>query len=311
MPTVPVTPGARAGARLLRTAFPLFGAAPREIQALAPAGGAPTQIQVPSRHGSVTCLVYRPPTADQLVPPPVYVHFHGGAFIVRAPEQDDHVCRFVADAAHAVVVSVNYDTAPAVRYPVAEHQAYDIAEWIRLHGKDFGWDSARLAVGGLSAGSKLAVNICQQARDAGTPLPVALVSGYGATDMTLPPGHRTSPAKHPAVAPWLIRLMYNTYFADPAARREPLASPALDDDLAGFPPTLVMTGTLDAMAPESDCFARRLAASGVAVTHESFPESDHGFTHGKPADVARRSLELIAAHLRTAYAAAPPRPDSD
>ncbi|MFD5626657.1 alpha/beta hydrolase [Streptomyces sp. NPDC127072] len=305
MSTVSVKPGARLGARLLQTAFPLFGTPPKDIQALASREGEPTGIEVPTRHGPVRCLVYRPPNDYRLTAPPVYVHFHGGAFIVRAPEQDAHVCRYIADAAGAVVVSVDYDTAPHVQYPVAEHQAYDVAEWVRHHGHDHGWDTGRLAVGGLSAGSKLAVNVCQQARDTRTRMPVALVSGYGATDMTLPPEHRTSPAEHPAVAPWLIRLMYNTYFPNVATRDEPLASPAVDNDLAGFPPTLVMTGALDAMAPESDRFAGRLAADGVAVTHETFPASDHGFTHDKPAQVAERSLELIVDHLNAAYAITP------
>ncbi len=302
MTTLPF--GARLGARLLQASFPLIGSVPKELRDrlrdLGPGVADPAEIRVPTRHGDVRCLVYRPAPGPET--PPVYVEFHGGAFIVRAPEQDDHLCRYVAARTGAVVVTVDYDTAPRVRYPVAEQQAYDVAAWVARHGAEHGWDGGRLAVGGMSAGAKLAVNVCQQARDSGAFRPLALVSGYGATDVTLLPGERTSPEKHPAVAPWLLNLMYRTYFADAGRRSEPLASPALDDDLAGFPPALVMTAELDTMAAESDRFAVRLARAGVPVTHERFAGVDHGFTHGKPVDVAVAALDAVAAHLTKAFA---------
>ncbi|MEU8635496.1 alpha/beta hydrolase [Amycolatopsis sp. NPDC048633] len=296
-----ISVGSRLGARLLRGSFPLLGSVPKELRNLSPDVGDPAEIHVPTRHGDVRCLVYRPPRAGEDTAP-VYVEFHGGAFIVRAPEQDDHLCRYLAAHTGAVVLSVDYDTAPSVRYPVAEQQAYDVAEWAATHGDEHGWDGERLAAGGMSAGSKLAINVCQQARESGVFRPVALVSGYGAMDMTLTPPDRTSPKKHPAVAPWLLNLMYATYFPDVPRRRECLASPSLDDDLAGFPPTLIMTAELDVMAAESDRFAAKLSSAGVTVTHERFPGVDHGFTHDKPVEVAVAALDAVVAHLRTAFA---------
>lgn len=304
MPTTEISQGARMGARLLQTAFKLLSGVPKELSALAPEIGAPAEISVPTRSGPVRCLVYRPqpPRPDsQGAPPPVYVHFHGGAFIVRHPEQDNHVCRYLAQSTGAAVISVDYATAPDVQYPVAEHQAYDVTAWAHQHGGEYGWDPNRLAVGGLSAGSKLAVNACQQARDSGLFMPTGLISGYGATDMTLSPGQRTSPSKHPAVAPWLIKLMYSTYFADPATRTSTLASPTRDSDLGLFPPTLIMTGDTDSMAAESVRFADQLSAAGVAVTRHTFPDTDHGFTHNKPVSTARKALDLIAQHLVQAF----------
>jgi acetyl esterase len=195
-----------------------------------------------------------------------------------------------------------------VRYPVAEHQAYDVVAWVAAHGDQYGWDGGRLGVGGMSAGSKLAINVCQQARDSGAFRPVALVSGYGAVDMTLTPPERTSPKKHPAVAPWLLNLMYAAYFPDSSGRDECLASPALDDDLAGFPPTLVMTAELDSMGAESERFAAKLSAAGVPVTHERFAGVDHGFTHGEPIDVAVAALDTVVSHLKKAFAAVERQP---
>ncbi|MFI5888414.1 alpha/beta hydrolase [Streptomyces sp. NPDC051554] len=299
-----ISPTARIGACLLQASFGLLSSVPKAVTALAPDTGEPTVVKVPTHYGDVRCLVYRPqaPSPDAAPAlPPIYVHFHGGAFIVRRPEQDHHVCRYITATTGAVVINVDYSTAPSVQYPVAEHQAYDVTAWAVKHGAQYGWDSSRLAVGGLSAGAKLAINVCQQARDTGLFMPAALVSAYGATDMTLTPEQRSSPKKHPAVAPWLIRIMYAAYFAHPARRAQTLASPVRDEDVASFPPTLIMTGGLDTMAAESDQLAEHLTNAGVTVTHQQFPSADHGFAHNKPVATAHQSLDLIARHLNRAF----------
>lgn len=301
---------ARWGAYALRAAFWLFPRTPRQLTFR---GGdiAPSRMTVTTRHGPVRCDVYRAPeTGPGTPPPPVYVNFHGGAFIVREPRQDAHACRFIAATTGAVVINVDYATAPAVQYPVAEQQAVDVLAWVQQHGRSRGWNTEEIVVGGFSAGAKLAVNVCQQIRDDGGRMPLGLVACYPALNMTLPPGSRleTVPEARwagrpgPAVAPWLIKLMYDSYFAQAMRRHEPLASPELDTDLAAFPMTLVLTGALDSVAAEAKRFAASLARSGVDVRHRSFENSDHGMTHNLPAEVAREALELVAEHIAQAFA---------
>jgi acetyl esterase len=260
-----------------------------------------TTLWVPTRHANVRCLIYqrRQPKAGGL--PPVYISIHGGAFIVRAPAKDEDMCRFIASTTDAVVISVDYDTAPGAVYPVAEHEVYDVFQWVHRNGRRYGWDGRRLAVGGFSAGAKLAINVYQQARDAGTAVPIALVACYPALDMTLTPASRRSALRHPAVGAWLIRLMYATYFVDQAKRGQALASPALDHHLSGYPPTLLLIGGLDSLADEAEQFADKLAFAGVRVSRHYFAQSDHGFTHNAPAAVANSAAELIRSHLDQAF----------
>jgi acetyl esterase len=312
---------AKWAARALRVAFRFLPSTPRELT-LAGADIEPTSLVVATRHGPVRCDVYRSVIDERHDErPPIYVNFHGGAFIVREPRQDEHVCRFIASTTGAVVVNVDYDTAPTVQYPVAEQEAMDVVRWLRLHGDVLGWNADEIVVGGFSAGAKLAVNVCQQMRDAREAMPVGLVVCYPALNMTLEPAARAASgtktgdpdAPGPAVAPWLIALMYETYFADPACRGDRLASPELDDDLAAFPPTLVLTGGLDAVGPEAERFARALALRGVDVRHRRFEDSDHGMTHNVPSDVARSALEMIAEHVCQTIAAdlSAPSPDRE
>ena len=89
-------------------------------------------------------------------------------FIMRHPRMDDFFARFVAEECRAVVVNVDYDVAPQVRYPVAQHQAHDVAAWVADHGPELGADGDRVAVGGFSAGGNLAASAALQARDLGS-----------------------------------------------------------------------------------------------------------------------------------------------
>ncbi len=297
--------GARLAARVMRAGFTLVGSPSKSLRFATQAVADPETVTVPTRHGPVRCLLYRPPTGTG-PRPPVHVQLHGGAFIVRSPEQDDHVCRYLASDVGAAVLVPDYDTAPKVAYPVAEHQAYDVAAWAHAHGAEQGWDGGRLSVGGYSAGAKLAINVVQQARDAGAFLPVALAVGYGVTDVGLDPHARTSPKRRPAIGPRLLRLVQHVYFPDPATRAEPLASPALAPDLAGFPPTLVTTGGLDSLEADGRIFAEKLRATGADVTYHCFPDVDHGYTHKRPVETAREAITGLGDHLARAYAAANP-----
>jgi len=224
------------GAYALQLLFRVLPSTPKELM-FSGADIIPTAIWVPTRHGNVRCLVYRKRRPiDAVGSLPVYVNIHGGAFIVRAPEQ------FIASTTDAIVVSIDYDAAPRASYPVAEYEVYDVVEWIHRNDRQLGWNSSRLAVGGFSAGAKLAINVCQQARDSGSFMPIASIACYPALDMTLASTSRVSSIEKPAVAPWLINLMYNTYFVEVAKRSDPLASPGLDNNVAAYPPVLLLVG---------------------------------------------------------------------
>ncbi|OLR93630.1 alpha/beta hydrolase [Actinokineospora bangkokensis] len=266
---------------------------PAALRGLGPATPEPTEVTAPTRHGDVRVLIYRP---DGVANPPVHLNVHGGAFIMRRPEQDDFICKRVAADLGAVVVSPDYDTAPDVAFPVAEHQCADVAQWVLDSAAEHGWDASRLSVGGFSAGAKLAINVVQQARGR---FPVAaLAAVFPVVDVTPGPHDRTSPKRVPVIGPWLIKLVNSTYFADEAARTDPLASPILDDHLAEFPPTMVSTGSLDSLAVDGHRLALALTAAGVPVTHHVFRDSDHGYTHKPPLDTAGRALTELVDFLR-------------
>lgn len=257
---------------------------------------APTSVRIPTRHGPVRCDVYRPREAAG-VPPPVYVHFHGGAFIMRYPMMDDFFARHIAAECAAVVVNVDYDVAPQARFPVAQHQAHDVIAWLAQHADQLSANGSRVAVGGFSAGGNLAASACLQARDHSSCEPALQVLGVPSLDVVEDVSAKSSPLVAPMVSPALLRLVRKTYFRDRSARSDPYASPLLAPDLTGLPPAVVITGELDVLRAEGDAYARRLTDAGVEVVHQVVPSADHYFLDGDRTR-ARQTLGLVVRTMR-------------
>src|SRR5450755_2674922 len=195
----------------------------------------PDRISIPTRHGDVAALVYRPTNADterQLAAgtrPPVHLITHGGAFIVRVPQQEDNVARYLASEIGAFVVVPDYDTAPKVRFPVAEQQTYDVFRWIHENGDRMGWDSERVSVGGPSAGGKFALNVALQAIDEGGYRPVAVTSEYGVCPTSrcpTPSAPRRRTARWSAPASWTSSAGLTSPGGPDRPARLPRAAPA-------------------------------------------------------------------------------------
>lgn len=261
--------------------------------------GSTETLRVETGAGAVTCAVYRP-SEPAGTPAPVYVNFHGGGFVIARPEQDDHICRYIAAKAGCVVVNVDYSVAPQQQFPVPVTQAYDVTAWVAANGGANGWDGSRLAVGGHSAGANLTAAVCRLARDRGTFSPRLQIIDSAPLDQLADPATKRSLIAKPLLSPPLMRIFTGAYVPDPADRADPLVSPGLADDLAGLPPALVITAEHDRLRDEGDAYAKALEAAGVPVTHRVFEGVDHYFTHTGPVPAGREAIDLMATTLRTA-----------
>jgi acetyl esterase len=266
----------------------------------------PTTIRIPTRHGEVKALVYAPMDSDiarQLAEgnrPPVHLITHGGAFVIGVPKQEHNVARYLASEVGCYVVIPDYHTAPSVRFPVEEEEAFDVFRWVHEHGGEQGWDGDRVTIGGASSGGKLALSVALLAIEEGSYRPLAVSSEYAVVDVARSDESRTTTKKSPVVGPNLMKLVRETYFAG-ADLTTPGASPARHPRRAELPPTLIITAEYDTLKHESNDLAADLKSSGVLVTHREFPGVDHGFTHAKPVASAREALVMIGDHLAAAY----------
>lgn len=261
---------------------------PRYGRSLVLAGGdlpAPRRARIATRHGKVRCLVYAGTRPGR------YLHIHGGAFITRYPQMDDFWARFVVATTAAEVVLPDYDVAPQARYPVAHDQMLDVAARLA---------DVPLVVGGFSGGGNLAASVAQ--RWEGTPLRGQLL---GVPSLDVAEDARDKVRSNPGgmVDTRLLTLVRETYFRDVAARSDPVASPLLAPDVAGLPPTMIVTAEHDTLRREGDRYAARLTAAGVAVDHVVAPGVDHYFLHGAGERQAHRLMTTMAGWIAARTAA--------
>jgi acetyl esterase/lipase len=91
------------------------------------------------------------------------------------------------------------------------------------------------------------------------------------------------------------RLAWDLYLAGLAADRVPAyASPALETDYSGLPPTATFVGELDPFLDETTAYVEALRAAGVAVACRQYPGCFHGFDAIRPgARVSRAANDFL------------------
>ena len=114
----------------------------------------------------------------------VLLYLHGGGWILGNLDTHDRVMRLLADFSGARVVGVDYALSPEYKFPVAINEVRAVLDWLQAHGPDHGLDSARLGIGGDSAGANLAVSVTQLCHQQSPGLIQFLLLYYGAYGLT-------------------------------------------------------------------------------------------------------------------------------
>lgn len=225
-------------------------------------------------------------TPRQARPRAAYLQVHGGGFYMDSAARSDSRNALLADALAVAVVSVDYRLAPEHPWPAAPDDCETAARWLVEHAETL-FGTARLLIGGASAGANLAAATLLRLRDRGQVQPfVATVLQFGAYDLS-----GRSPGGRAYADEWFIRA-YAGHVDD---RTNPDISP-LYGDLRGLPPALLVVGTLDVLLEDSLAMAARLSAAGNEVDLRVYPESPHAFT-SFPTAMAAAALDGIVSWL--------------
>lgn len=251
--------------------------------------------------GGIRVRVYTP---SGQVPKPALVYFHGGGWVLGAPETIDAPCRRLANASGCVVVSVDYRRAPEHHFPVPAEDCYAATRYVAEHAKDFGVNPRRIAIGGDSAGGNLAAAVALMARDRGGPSLAFQLLIYPVMDYSFDaPSYRTFGHGY-TLTEAAMRWFWGQYLARPEDGRNPLASP-LRADLRGLPPALVLTAEFDPLRDEGEAYAARLRAAGVAAKERRYDGQVHGFFQmAGIMDQGKQAVDDAAAALRSALGVA-------
>jgi acetyl esterase len=257
----------------------------------------------PGPRGDVPVRIYRPTDEAGGAARPLFVWCHGGGWVggdLDMPEADA-TSREVCARSGAVVVSVDYRLAvEGVHHPAPLDDV--VATWTWALGSCSTWGASadRTVLGGASAGGNLAAGAALRLRDGGQALPSALALVY--------------PALHPGLAALtdeqragvgldtsaedlfrqaLSRMMEN-YLGAPISAATPEVAPALGD-LAGLPPTLIVTCEYDVLRFSGEDFAHLLDEASVECKLVMAPSVGHAHINAPWLPAAQQTFADLAA----------------
>ena len=257
--------------------------------------------RIPSPAGEIPVRVYTP---EGQGPFPVLVFFHGGGWVIGNLETHDDICRVLARAVPALVVSVDYRLAPEHPFPAAVEDSYAALCWVAENAAAIGGDPTKLAVGGDSAGGNQAAVVSLLARDRGGPRLAHQLLIYPVTDMR---GDTVSMRENGSgyFLTHDIVMWFSNHYISAQERLLPHASPLLAPDLGGLPPATVITAEFDPLRDEGEAYAARLREHGVPVELTRYDGMIHGFFTILMFRQACEAVESATSALRRAFSSQP------
>jgi acetyl esterase len=257
---------------------------------------------IPGPGGDLPVRIYRP-AGD--TPKPGIVYYHGGGWVIGGLDTHDGVCRALADAVDAVVVSVDYRLAPEHPFPAPVEDAIAGARWVSDHAADLGIDPTRLAVAGDSAGGNLAAVVAQAARDDGGPALCFQLLIYPVTDYEFDSASMHDNAEGYFLTRDDMRWFYGHYLTDPEHGPHPRVSPMQASSCAGLVPACVITAEFDPLRDQGMAYAEKMRGDGVLVEAKVYDGMFHGFfSLVEWIDAGKVAFDDAVAALRAAFARA-------
>ena len=266
--------------------------------------GAPTDLdvrdlQVAGGAGSVKARLYTPKDAPAVGPGLVY--FHGGGFVIGDLDSHDGFLRRLAAASGVRVLSVDYRLAPEHPFPAAHDDALASLRWAFDHAAEIGFDPARIAVGGCSAGGNLSASVALDLREDPSRRLAFQLLLYPATAMDQDTASRRELATGHLLTAEVMEWFGNHLAAaghPEQARAEPVKA-----DLTGVAPALVVTAGFDPLKDEGKAYAAAMNAAGSKAEHVEYAAFVHDFYTLSPFCTAvPAAIEETGAKLRAALA---------
>jgi acetyl esterase len=294
--------------RVARSPLPPYHAVPPYVArriyrdtraALAPKAPEVAEVRLLVFERRLAVRAYRPQREEVL---PALVFFHGGGWTIGDLDTHDVLCRELALGARCAVFSVDYRLAPEHPFPAAVEDCYFATEYLFRHARDLGVDASRIAVGGDSAGGNLAAVVCLLARQSGAPPLCFQLLIYPATDQRCSFTSHERNGEGYLLTREGINFFRAAYLPNAKDYDDWRASPLLAASHANLPPAFVLTAGYDPLVDEGRAYAERLAAAGLEVAYQDYPDMVHGFVlFGGVLDTANAAIAECCRRLREAF----------
>ena len=206
------------------------------------------------------------------------LYLHGGAYVAGGLTSHTPIAALVAQAAGTEAWLLDYRLAPEHPYPAAREDALTAYKEML----DWGIEPSQIIIAGDSAGGGLALSTALGIRDAGWPMPAALVLLSPWTDMSLSsPSFQHNKKREAMLTKGFLSRAAGHYCNEtnrgrPVRRQDSGVSPIFAD-LAGLPPILAHVGGDEILLDDARLVVERADAAGGEATLHVFDELWHVF----------------------------------
>lgn len=250
-------------------------------------------VAIPGLAGDIAARIFA--AQEPREPGPVMVFFHGGGFVIGDLDSHAGFCAEAARTLNMPVVAIDYRLAPEHRWPAAPDDCEAAARWIAGSPDALGLKVSSLVLCGDSAGGAMTIVTALALRDAPAAVPViAQLPIYPVVDLT-----RDYPSMAMFAEGHILTRATMDWFNDAyAADLDHLRTSPLNADLAGLPPAVVMTASLDPLRDQGRAYASALARKGIKTIFREAEGNIHGFVN------LRRAIPSSAGDVAGFFAAA-------
>jgi acetyl esterase len=236
-------------------------------------------LTIPGPAGDVPARLYAPAPRPGAAVGGLLVYYHGGGHVIGSLETHDSACRFLALHADVGVLAVDYRLAPEHPYPAAVDDSVAALAWAAENAARLGFDPARIAVGGDSAGGNLAAAVAIAAKLGDAPPPAFQLLIYPVCDYVEKRRSYETFADGFLLTAAEMDWFRNHYLPDRDAAHEWRASPLRAPDLSGVAPAYVLTAGFDPLRDEGEEYAALLLAAGVPTALRRHEGLLHSFVN--------------------------------
>lgn len=236
---------------------------------------------VASNHGGsdIRVRVFKPKGVSSSLPALFYVH--GGGYIMGNPEVALMEIEEYIRRRPCVVIAPAYRLADKHPYPAGFNDCHDTLLWMRDNAESLGITPNQYCIGGHSAGGGMTAALTLKMRETKEVTFAFQMPIYPMID------HRqaTDSATDNNVMGWNSKnskAAWDLYLRDVSGQVPIYASPSLNQDYKGLPPTISFVGDLEPFKDETIDYMKQLEAAGVPVKFQLFEGAFHAFEYFCP-----------------------------
>ena len=241
----------------------------------------------------ITYEYFTGPTAD--IPVSIYtpigassgkraalVYFHGGGWVINYITKYHAQLATIAAKTNSVVVSVNYQKAPEHKFPIPFDDCYAGLEWTIANADCLGIDTARVGVGGDSAGGNLASGVALAARDRGKIKLAYQFLVYPCNGPEFVDSPNVPNADGYGLTQRGMKWLWECYLNGASDRTNAYAVPHAAKSYEGVAPAILMTAEYDVLRLDGIAYKEKLEKAGALHSYIDCLGMIHGFfNYGK------------------------------